>query len=144
MTVRIASRMIDAAMASGRHREIIMDEDGLHAWCHVYHNPGDHDDMHCHNQDQIFYVIEGKLLVTYKHTDNLDAETTAPLLPGMAAIIRAGDWYQLTNMGDGRLVMLGVRSGRNNEATHINFKTKVDLKVGSPDGHSNPMNRDDL
>ena len=41
-------------------RKVIFNTNRFHAWLHVYPKPGDADDMHCHNADQTFYVIEGE------------------------------------------------------------------------------------
>src|SRR5262249_28323222 len=35
-----------------KKRTVVMNTRKLHAWVHYYPNPGDHDDMHCHNEDQ--------------------------------------------------------------------------------------------
>jgi hypothetical protein len=36
-------------------RKVIFNTNRFHAWLHVYPQPGDADDMHCHNADQTFY-----------------------------------------------------------------------------------------
>src|SRR5918994_806024 len=51
--------MVKMAHEEGK-RKVIFNTNRLHAWLHVYPEPGDKDDMHCHNADQTFYVIEGE------------------------------------------------------------------------------------
>ena len=43
-----------------KRRKVVFNTPRLHAWVHYYPNPGERDDMHCHNADQTFYVIEGE------------------------------------------------------------------------------------
>ena len=43
-----------------KKRKVLLNTKRFHAWVHYYPNPGDKDDMHCHNADQSFYVIEGE------------------------------------------------------------------------------------
>ena len=56
-----------------------------------YPNPGNKDDMHCHNADQTFYVIEGECTMRFPDGGS------AVLKPGMAALITGGSSYQLEN-----------------------------------------------
>jgi mannose-6-phosphate isomerase-like protein (cupin superfamily) len=41
-------------------RKVLLNIKRFHTWVHYYPNPGDKDDMHCHNADQTLYVIEGE------------------------------------------------------------------------------------
>ena len=107
-----------------KRRKMIMDTRKMHAWMHTYPNPGDHDDMHCHNEDQTFYCIEGQC--TMHFPDGGKAE----LNPGMAALITGGSFYMLENTGDGPMVMMGNRSGSQDNIKHINFETRKDLRAG--------------
>ena len=43
-----------------KKRKVLINTKRFHAWVHYYPNVGDKDDMHCHNADQTFYVIEGE------------------------------------------------------------------------------------
>ena len=54
--------VMDMAKMAREHgkRKVIFNTNRFHAWLHVYPKPGDADDMHCHNADQTFYVIEGE------------------------------------------------------------------------------------
>ena len=51
--------MVKMARDEGKRKKIF-NTNRFHAWLHVYPNPGDRDDMHCHNADQTFYVIDGE------------------------------------------------------------------------------------
>ena len=37
-----------------KKRTVVMNTRKMHAWVHYYPNPGDHDELHCHNEDQVF------------------------------------------------------------------------------------------
>lgn len=52
----------EMAETPGFRRKVLMNGPRFHTWLHVYANPGDHDEMHCHNADQTFYCIEGGIL----------------------------------------------------------------------------------
>jgi hypothetical protein len=36
-----------------KKRTVVMNTSKLHAWVHYYPNPGDRDELHCHNEDQV-------------------------------------------------------------------------------------------
>jgi hypothetical protein len=36
-----------------KKRKVLLNTKRFHAWVHHYPNPGDKDDMHCHNADAI-------------------------------------------------------------------------------------------
>lgn len=92
----------------------------LHAWLHVYPNPGDKDDLHCHNADQTFYVIEGECTMHFPDGGK------AVLKPGMVAVIQGGSFYQLENTGNEPMVLMGNRSGPKEAIKHINYETRQD------------------
>ena len=50
--------MVDFAHKEKKRKEIF-NTPRFHAWMH-YYKPGHKDDMHCHNADQTFYVIDGE------------------------------------------------------------------------------------
>ena len=85
-------------------RTTVLNTNRFHAWVH-YYKLGQHDEMHCHNQDQTFQIIEGEC--TMRFPDGGEAVLT----PGMLATITGGSFYQLHNTGDIPLVMIGTRSG---------------------------------
>ena len=77
-----------------KKRTVVMNTRKMHAWVHFYPEPGDHDDMHCHNEDQTFYCIEGQCTMHFPDGGK------AALDPGMAALITGGSFYMLENTGD--------------------------------------------
>ena len=85
-------------------RTVVMDTSRFHVWIH-YYNPDQIDEMHCHNQDQTFTIVEGEL------TMNFPDGGSAVLTPGMMATITGGSFYQLHNRTDRPLIMIGTRSG---------------------------------
>ena len=92
-------------MACAGKRKVIFNTKKFHAWVHVYANPGDKDDMHCHNADQTFYVIDGECTLHFPDGGK------AVMKPGMVATITGGSFYQLENTGTGPMVLMGNRSG---------------------------------
>ena len=112
-------------------RTVVMNTRKMHAWVHYYPNPGDHDDMHCHNEDQTFYCIKGQCTMHFP-----DGEK-AVLDPGMAALITGGSFYLLENSGDEPMILMGNRSGNQKDIKHINYDTREDLRLGSDDASGN-------
>ncbi|HET9149490.1 MAG TPA: cupin domain-containing protein [Alphaproteobacteria bacterium] len=106
-----------------KKRTVVMNTRKLHAWVHYYPKPGDHDDMHCHNADQTFYVIEGECTMRFPDGG------AAVLTPGKAALIRGGSFYRLENSGPGPMIMMGTRSGSQDDIKHINYETRKDLRA---------------
>lgn len=103
-------------------REVIHNTSKMHTWIHVYAHTGDIDDMHCTNEDQNFYVIEGECTMHFPGGDK------AVMKPGMIALIHAGDFYQLENTGDSPMILLANRSGPHGATTHINYDLQKDIK----------------
>ena len=66
-----------------KKRRTIFDTPRFHAWMH-YYKPGQKDDLHCHNADQTFYVIEGECTMYFPNGEK------SVLKPGMAALITGG------------------------------------------------------
>lgn len=127
--------MIKTAHEEGK-RKVIFNTPRLHAWLHVYPKPGDKDDMHCHNADQTFYVIEGECTMHFPDGGK------AVLKPGMVAVIQGGSFYQLDNTGTGPMVLMGNRSGPKEAIQHINYETRKDTPrdglVRSSQDHGQP------
>jgi len=121
----MAIEIIDACELAHREkkRTVVMNTRKMHAWVHYYATPGDHDDMHCHNEDQTFICFEGECTMHFP-------DGAAVLRPGMAALIRGGSFYQLENTGDGPMILMGNRSGSQENIRHINYETRKDLKEG--------------
>src|SRR6266481_3723514 len=82
-----------------RKRTVVMNTCKLHAWVHYYANPGDHDELHCHNEDQVFTCFEGECTMRFPDGGS------AVLTPGMAALITGGSFYQLENTGKGHMII---------------------------------------
>ena len=110
-----------------KKRKKIFNTQRFHSWLHVYATPGDKDDMHCHNADQTFYVIEGECTMHFPDGG------AAVLKPGMAATITGGSFYQLENTGADSMVLMGNRSGPSEAIKHINYESRRDLKELSPE-----------
>jgi hypothetical protein len=59
--------------------------------------------------------------------------TSSVLNPGMAALIPGGSFYQLVNTGTGHMIMMGHRSGDQNNVAIIDYVTRQDIrKTGGP------------
>jgi len=108
-------------------REVIHNTPRMHTWIHVYSKRGDKDDMHCHNADQSFYVMDGECTM---HFPDGGKEV---MTPGMIALIHGGDFYQLENTGTGPMILIGNRSGPSGVIKHINYETRKDLNEMSPE-----------
>jgi mannose-6-phosphate isomerase-like protein (cupin superfamily) len=105
-----------------RKRTVVMNTRKLHAWVHYYPNPGDHDELHCHNEDQVFTCFQGECTMRFPDGGS------AVLEPGMAALITGGSFYQLVNSGDGPMIMMGHRSGNQDDVMIIDYVTRQDIR----------------
>ena len=108
--------------AREKKRTVVMNTRKLHAWVHYYPAPGDHDEMHCHNEDQVFTVFEGQCTMTFPDGG------AAVLDPGMAALITGGSFYKLENTGNGAMIMMGHRSGSQDNVKIIDYVTRKDIR----------------
>lgn len=111
-----------------KKRKRVFDTRKMHAWVHYYPNPGDHDDMHCHNADQTFICFEGQCTMHFPDGG------TAILNPGMAALIQGGSFYRLENTGAGHMIMMGNRSGSQDDIKIIDYETRKDIRQKYSDG----------
>ena len=118
--------LIKKAHEEGK-REVVLNTPRLHTWVHVYPKPGDKDDMHCHNADQSFYMIEGECTMRFPDGGK------AIMKPGMVALIHGGDFYQLENTGNGQMILMGNRSGPSGTIKHINYELRKDIKELDPE-----------
>ena len=100
-----------------KRRKNIFNTPRFHAWMH-YYSPGKKDNMHCHNADQTFYVIEGECTMSFPDGGK------AVLTPGMTATITGGSFYQLENTGSGPMIMMGNRSGPTESLQKIDYATR--------------------
>ena len=99
-----------------KKRTVIMDTNRFHAWIH-YYKPGQIDEMHCHNQDQTFTIIEGTGTMSFP--DGGKAELGA----GKTCTITGGSFYQLHNDTDKELIMIGTRSGATAKTVKVEYGT---------------------
>ena len=113
------------AVAIGKEkkaRTVVMNTRKMHAWVHYYPNPGDHDEMHCHNEDQVFTCFEGQCTMSFPDGGK------AALDPGMSALITGGSFYRLENTGAGPMIMMGHRSGNQDNVAIIDYETRKDIR----------------
>jgi uncharacterized cupin superfamily protein len=125
----VAIQIIDPIDVGRREkkRTVVMNTRKLHAWVHYYPNPGDHDDMHCHNEDQVFTCFDGECTLRFPDGGS------AVLRPGMAALITGGSFYQLENTGGGPMILMGHRSGSQDTVKIIDYETREDIRLkGGP------------
>ncbi len=104
-----------------KRRKNIFNTPRFHASMH-YYKPGQKDELHCHNADQIFYVIEGECTMYFPDGGK------AVLKPGMAALITGGSFYQLENTGSGPMILMGNRSGPAEKIQIISHETRQDVR----------------
>ncbi len=119
MSIEIVD-MLEMAEKEKRRRNIFKTP-RLHAWMH-YYPPGKKDEMHCHNADQTFCVFEGECTMRFPDGGK------AVLKPGMAALITGGSFYQLENTGSGAMIMMGNRSGPEEQIQIISYETRQDIR----------------
>ena len=116
--------LVQEAHKEGKRR-VLINTPRFHAWLHVYPKPGDKDDMHCHNADQSWCMIEGECTIHFPDGGK------SVLKPGMAVLIHGGSFYQLENTGNGPMVLMGNRSGPSEAIQHINYETRKDTPRGN-------------
>jgi mannose-6-phosphate isomerase-like protein (cupin superfamily) len=119
MTIEII-KPVDIALQE-KQRTKVMNSRKMHAWVHYYPDNGDHDEMHCHNQDQTFTCFQGQCTMHFPDGGK------AVLDPGTVALIKGGSFYQLENTGDGPMIMMGTRSGDQNDTRVISYETRKDV-----------------
>ena len=91
----------------------------FHSWLLRFGEPGERDEMHCHNEDETFVCIEGECTMSFPDGGK------GVLKPGMAALIPGGLFYQLENTGSGELILMGSRSGARETTKNIPYEDKV-------------------
>jgi len=101
-------------------KNILFETKDFHAWIHCYKDPGDKDDLHCHNADQTVLILKGECTMG-------TPGKAAKLLPGSFAMIPKGEFYQLENSGAGPMVLLATRAAPPH-TSHINYDTGVDAR----------------
>ncbi len=99
-----------------KKRTLVINTNRFHAWIH-YYKPGQIDEMHCHNQDQTFTVVEGTLTMIFPDGGE------SKLGPGSMCTITGGSFYQLHNQTDEELIMIGTRSGSSESTVKVEYGT---------------------
>ena len=94
----------------------------LHAWVHYYPNPGDHDELHCHNEDQVFTCFEGECTMRFPDGTFVGAQARD------GGADRRQIVYQLENTGHGHMILMGHRSGNQDNVMIIDYETRQDIK----------------
>lgn len=102
-------------------RTVLMNGPSMNAFFHVYPEPGMKDEMHCHNADGTFYVIEGECTMHFPDGGK------SVLKPGMVGLITGGSFYQLENTGTGKMVMMGHHSRPTQTSKTILHETRKEL-----------------
>src|SRR5438093_11296027 len=115
-------------MAKEGKRKVIFNTKKFHAWVHVYPEPGDKDDMHCHNADQTFYVIDGECTMHFPDGGK------AVMKPGMVPTITGGSFYKLQNTGAAPLVLTRNLSVPSEPIQHINYLLRKYINTVSRHG----------
>ncbi|HZD40272.1 MAG TPA: cupin domain-containing protein [Terriglobales bacterium] len=104
-----------------KHRTNVFNTPRFHAWMH-YYTPGQKDEMHCHNADQTFVVLDGECTMSFPDGGK------AVLKRGQAALITGGSFYRLENTGSGPMIMMGNRSGPAEDIQIIDYVTRKDIR----------------
>ena len=99
-----------------QRRTNVLNTNRFHAWIH-YYKVDQQDELHCHNQDQTFQIVEGECTMSFPDGGQ------AVLTPGMLATITGGSFYQLHNTGGKPLIMIGTRSGSTKDTVKIEHGT---------------------
>jgi mannose-6-phosphate isomerase-like protein (cupin superfamily) len=114
-------------------RTTLINGPNFNAFFHIYMEPGQRDEMHCHNADGTFYLIEGECTM---HFPDGGQEV---LKPGMAGLITGGSFYQLHNTGDGPMVLFGHHGRPSEEMKTILYETRKELvRPGQEDRKREP------
>lgn len=128
--------LVEMGRTTDNGRKLLMDGPRYHAWLHVYFEPGQHDELHCHNADETFVCLEGECTVHFPDGSQ------SVLKPGTVALIPGGQFYQLENTGTGRMIMLGSRGAANAADKTISYETREQvLYPGMKAGEERPLPR---
>jgi mannose-6-phosphate isomerase-like protein (cupin superfamily) len=114
--------LADMGRQPDARRKVLMNGPNMNTFFHIYPEPGMKDEMHCHNADGTFYVVEGECTMHFPDGGK------AVLKPGMAGLITGGSFYQLENTGTGPMVMMGHHSKSTQESKTILHETREELK----------------
>jgi len=111
----------DMAQQPGAARKVLMNGPHMNVFFHIYPQPGMKDEMHCHNADGTFYVVDGECTMHFP-----DGGKTV-LTPGMVGLITGGSFYQLENTGSGPMVMMGHHSRDTETSKTVLYDTRDEL-----------------
>ena len=121
MPIKVVDLKAMAAETESCRRQVLMNGPRFHTWLHIYFEPGERDEMHCHNADESFAVIEGECTMYFPDG------TKEVMRPGMVALIPGGQFYQLENTGSGRMVLMGNRGLSTEASATIDHATRQDV-----------------
>ena len=110
-----------------KKRTVVMNTRKLHAWVHYYPNPGDHDELHCHNEDQVFTCFEGECTcgspTAARPCSSPAWRRSSPAARSISSSIAA----------TGHMILMGHRSGNQDNVMIIDYVTRQDIrKNGGP------------
>ena len=106
----MAVKIVDLhEVAAEGKRKVLFDTPKFSTWVHVYSTPKKKMDMHAHNYDESFYLLEGECTMHFPDQEKV------VMKPGMVAMIPGGSFYQLENSGDDPMVLMGNRAGTKRE-----------------------------
>ena len=110
-----------------KKRTVVMNTRKLHAWVHYYPNPGDHDELHCHNEDQVFTCFEGECTMRFPDGGS------AVLKPGHGGADHRRLVLPAREHRPGHMILMGHRSGNQDNVMIIDYVTRQDIrKNGGP------------
>ncbi|HEY3118670.1 MAG TPA: cupin domain-containing protein [Chloroflexota bacterium] len=127
--------LVELAHSPEARRQVLINGPEMNCFFHIYKEPGQKDEMHCHNVGGSFYVIEGEC------TMHFPDGTAEVLKPGMVGLIEAGSFYQLHNTGDGPMVMLGHHALASQKEKTILYETKSEYNRPGAGPRSEPPSR---
>ena len=133
----MAVKIVDVyEVARAAKRNVLFDTPRFSTWVHVYATPKKKMDMHAHNHDETFYLVEGECTMHFPDQEKV------VMKPGMLAMIPGGSFYQLENSGDGAMVLMGNRAGNQGETAYVHYETRKAYKGRGGFDAANPDAKD--
>lgn len=117
-------------------RKVLFERPKFSTWVHVYATPKKKMDMHAHNYDESFYLVDGECTMYFPEEEKI------VMKPGMVALIPGGAFYQLENSGDGPMVLMGNRAGAQEESLYVHYETRKTYKGRQGFDEANPRTED--
>lgn len=103
-----SAQMFDALWAEeippGGRKRILFNSDGYHVWVHGEWPGNNHNHMHKHTADEMFYCLRGECVF------HLFDGTQMKLTPGKLILIPKGEPYRIECTGTDYLALLGSRA----------------------------------